>query len=505
MAKWKNKKISGGCNDTFNYSEVNAENAANNGLIENKNEGVSALASNTFKRNDEVFVLKNESAGKIINRNNVNSLLHIPNFLNSTKESNNISSANNAVKSNNSEDSKRKNRFDFFNMNTQINEQNGVLHLPEGYFSNRSGNYANPENVKYMHNPNFIKYENVGFGVTPNNGNVMHGMPNIGSSNNVNPVVVYSLNTYLGKGQFMYKQNMNATSNETNMHTVNNNENDVVRDHNEMAVNNYKDYFISLLNNNNSIHIGKKNIITMENTPQNVESEYSIIDRHNNCRRGYDMVTQFPDHKEMTKLNGTVGTRNPVYDAFVESVKRNNRYGLDMSGNKKMKVSPAAESTTDQMNDEENVESVLNNNSSNGTDKTDMAFNGNLYDGRQLNGLSGNGVTSCNGNSYDNKNIGESSRIGNVDLYAMKRGLPKGIYFDQTKQLYRVQYVVDDSIKTKGFSVKKLGHIEARREAEAFRNFCIEQGYLKTRRKKSLTFNDVALRSDNQHSSFWDS
>ncbi|ETW20349.1 hypothetical protein PFFVO_00824 [Plasmodium falciparum Vietnam Oak-Knoll (FVO)] len=80
------------------------------------------------------------------------------------------------------------------------------------------------------------------------------------------------------------------------------------------------------------------------------------------------------------------------------------------------------------------------------------------------------------------KKKGSTNDDENINL--IKQSLPKGIYYDHAKKLYRVQYIINNSIKTKGFSVKKLGLAQAKIEAESFRNFCLENGLLNSRKRR---------------------
>ncbi|SBS81275.1 transcription factor with AP2 domain(s), putative [Plasmodium ovale] len=115
--------------------------------------------------------------------------------------------------------------------------------------------------------------------------------------------------------------------------------------------------------------------------------------------------------------------------------------------------------------------------------------NGNLSDSESKNieniQMGENGVgAGTTGSGSGGKKKSNTGGTGDVDINLIKQSLPKGIYYDHAKKLYRVQYIINNSIKTKGFSVKKLGLAQAKIEAESFRNFCLENGLLNSRKRR---------------------
>ncbi|CRG93235.1 transcription factor with AP2 domain(s), putative [Plasmodium gallinaceum] len=243
----------------------------------------------------------------------------------------------------------------------------------------------------------------------------------------------------------------------------------------------------SYYKNNDSFNKDKKNMKTLDNNINLIQEKRvkeSLEDNiynslSNDIIESHNITNMNNDNYE--SLSGPLNVNNQnINDNNIEQ--KLNEYDERMSYSKR-KVRTTNNNDFKKNNEKINIDNYDINKSNNENGYTNNHLVNNSFNLHNKNNNSKNVNISENELKNSTPTFGKKKSL-DIDINLIKQSLPKGIYYDHAKKLYRVQYIINNSIKTKGFSVKKLGLVQAKIEAESFRNFCLENGLLNSRKRR---------------------
>ncbi|CAD2087329.1 transcription factor with AP2 domain(s), putative [Plasmodium vinckei brucechwatti] len=412
---------------------------------------------------------REETNGKLNNNNNKEEFGYnndgsevffndIQNFLNFAKRGNNNPPSGNTN--------------EFMNKLENIGNRNMLINYPKGK-SNKT-----KKNTQHGHHKDIyekMKYNNNHIGLG-SNGNIYgtdEGIHHSGNNNN--------------NQKYMYLLDKNDKYEQSGVNTNKNNNSDPYKNDSE-------NFFLRQLklftregkgmSNNNGNNINPedlKNKLLGENSKQTLD--YPNVEKETNdynTRKKKKGNTYYENNDDYYYYDEN---SNEYFNNFMDNY--NEKYNDDGYNN-------GVNFENKLMNDMDYIDPGYNNKKSkkksNNYIDSSMVGNNNVseVDRKHLEDMTGMGNSGMVGNENNGMKKGNAGGEGNsdIDINLIKQSLPKGIYYDHAKKLYRVQYIVNNSIKTKGFSVKKLGLAEAKLEAESFRNFCLENGLLNSRKRR---------------------
>lgn len=411
--------------------------------------------------------IREETNGKLDNNNNKDEFGYTNNdgsglFFNDIQNFLNFAKRGNPPSGNNSE---------FMNKLENIGNRNMLINYPKGS-SKTKKNAQHNSNHKDVYEK--MKYNNNCIGLS-SNGNIYgpdedphHSVNNNNNSNNSN-------NNNNNNSKYVYLLDKDDK---------NNNSEDFFLRHLKLFTREGKG-----MNNNNDNNVNSeevKNKLLVENGKQtldypNVEKETNDYNTRKK-KKGNTFYENnddyyYYDENSNEYFNNFMDNYNEKYnndDGYNNGVNFENKLLNDMDyidsgyGNKKSKKKPNNYMDSNMV--------VNNNNNVSEVERKHIEDMGNMNN-------TNNTIGGNENNGMKKGNVGGEGN-SNIDINLIKQSLPKGIYYDHAKKLYRVQYIVNNSIKTKGFSVKKLGLAEAKLEAESFRNFCLENGLLNSRKRR---------------------